>query len=77
MSCFSCSKLDNRERLVVKYYKTLFETAGKEYYAYRLSANEVFSFVEKSYFSEILLHQIKPNLSNGAEYFHISEFTGH
>lgn len=76
MSCFSCSKLSDRDRQVVKYYKTLFETTGKEYYVYRLNANEAFKFVEKQYFSKILQTQIKPNFDNGAEYYSIQEFKG-
>lgn len=77
MSCLPCGKVTNKERVVIKYYKTLFETTGKEYYAYRLKANEAFNIVEKSYFSKILQSQIKPNFEYGAEYFHIQEFKGH
>lgn len=76
MSCLPCGKVTNAEKVVVRYYKTLFETTEKEYYVYRLSSKEAFNFVEKSYFNHVFLTQIKPNFSNGAEYFHISEFKG-
>lgn len=76
MSCLPCAKVSAKDQDVVKYFKKIFETTGREYYAYKLSTKEGFSFIEKSYFNDIFLKQIKPNFSNGAEYYHISEFKG-
>ena len=76
MSCLPCGKVTDKEKVVVKYYKTLFETTGKLFYVYRLGSNKAFNFVEKSYFNRIFETDIKPNLVNGAEYFSIQEFKG-
>ena len=76
MSCLPCGKVTNNERLVVKYYKTLFETTGKLYYVYRLKTGGNLYVVEKSYFNSVFHNKIKPNFENGAEYFSISEFKG-
>lgn len=74
MSCLACGKVSNAELKVVKYYKELFNKKGIVFWAYRLSDNEQFSFVENSYFAKIRETQIEPNFINGAEYFHIQEF---
>ncbi len=74
MSCLPCGKVTQAEKVVVRYYKTLFETTGKLYYVYRLGTNKPFKFVEKSYFEELFITQIKPNFKHGAEYFRIDEF---
>lgn len=76
MSCLPCSKVSSQERDVVKFYKNLYKQTGKLYWVYRLGSKEAFNFVENAYFSKILDTQIKPNFSNGAEYFRIDEFTG-
>ena len=76
MSCLPCGKVTDKEKLIVKYYKTLFDTTGKEYYVYRLFTGDGLKFVEKKYFNRIFIGQIKPNFSNGAEYFSIQEFKG-
>ena len=76
MSCLPCGKVKGRDISAVEYYRKLYKDDGLEYYAYRLKAGESFSFVKKSYFNGIFETQIKPNFDNGAEYFHISEFTG-
>ena len=76
MSCLPCSKVTDKERVVLNYYKTLFETTGVIFYAYRLSINDSFNFIEKEYFEKIFETEIKPNFVNGAEYFNIQEFKG-
>lgn len=75
MSCLPCGKVTDADRVVVSYYKKIFETTGKVFYAYRLSKNKPFNFIEKQYFNQILT-QIKTNFDKGAEYFHIQEFKG-
>ena len=77
MSCLPCGKVGAKEQFVVRYYKNIYETTGKQYYAYRLSSTQSFNFIEKKYFNDIFENQIKPNFINGAEYFAIQEFTGH
>lgn len=77
MGCLVCGKVNPQEAVIVKYYKTLFETTGKLYYVYRLKSNEGFKFVEKSCFNKIFETQIKPNFEQGAEYFSIQEFKGY
>lgn len=77
MSCLPCGKVTHKEKTVVKYYKTLFETTGRIFYAYRLNKQDAFNFVEKQYFNTIFTEQIKPNFDNGAEYFSIQEFKRH
>lgn len=76
MSCLPCGKVTQKEQIVVKYYKTLFEKTGKIYYAYRLSNNSSFNFIEQQYFNDVFNKEIKPNLANGAEYYSIQEFRG-
>lgn len=76
MSCIPCSKVSLSEQDVIMYYKDLYKTKGIEYYVYRLSSKSGLYFVEKSYFNEVFINQIKPNFHNGSEYFSIQEFTG-
>ena len=74
--CIPCSKVTTTEKSVIKFFKKLYKDSGTEYYVYRLGRKETFNFVKKELFTKILEEQIKPNFKNGAEYFHISEFTG-
>lgn len=74
MSCLPCSKVSAQEQNVVKFYKAVYENTGKVFWVYRLSSKDSFKFVENAYFEELLDKQIKPNFSNGAEYFRIDEF---
>ena len=74
MSCLPCGKITDNERVLVKYYQTLFEKTGEIYYVYRLSKGSSLNIIKKQYFNRILEEQIKPNFINGAEYFSIQEF---
>jgi hypothetical protein len=76
MSCIPCSKVSNSEKDPLKFYVKRYKDTGHEVYVYRLDKNSLFKFVEKSLFVIILNNEIKPNFEKGAEYFHISEFTG-
>lgn len=75
MACFTCGKsflykeLDFIKRLKIDYEKN-----GIERYVYRVSSTSNLMVVQKKHFNDIFQKQIKPNIKNGAEYMHISEF---
>lgn len=75
--CFACGQtLIKSELDVVAYYFNLYEKYGQERYFYKLSKNGSTRIVLKDHFQYIYNTKIKPNLKNGAEYAHISEFKG-
>lgn len=75
MSCFTCGKGQNLSvHQALAKFKADYEQYGIERYFYRLSENGSIKTVKKSDFSTIFTTQIKPNLANGAEYGHISEY---
>lgn len=76
MGCGICAVLNAREKDFVKIYKDYFKRYGKVYYVYRTETNGGIKIVPQESFNIIFEEQIKPNFDNGAEYFHISEFTG-
>lgn len=73
--CIPCSKMDQTEQDVIKYYKNLYKKHGIEYYVYRLESNAPIKFVTKKDFNMVFESQIKPAFPKGSEYFHIQEFT--
>lgn len=77
MGCITCGgALAKREKDAIKLYKADYEANGTERYVYRLAANAEWQITLKKYFNVVFVEQIKPNLKKGAEYFHISEYTG-
>lgn len=77
MGCFSCGKTFSKDAsdTVAKYKKEYLKN-GIERYVYRLSPSSDLMIIRKEYFNEVFNNDIKPNLENGAEYMHISEYTG-
>lgn len=77
MSCFSCGAAFTGTDLDrVRRYKKLYDEKGIESYFFTLRTNGEVKIVRKSGFNAIFEQMIKPNFFNGAEYNHISEFTG-
>lgn len=77
MACFTCGKnFGDREKDVLKLYKKEYEDKGVERYVYKTCGNCAIKFTKKEYFNVIFEGEIKPNLEKGAEYFHISEYSG-
>lgn len=75
MACFTCGKgLDLDVHKTLAFYKKLFDEKGIERYFYKLSETGSIKTVKKSNFNRIFTTQIQPNLVNGAEYGHISEY---
>lgn len=77
MGCFSCGKSFNKkETSVIAQYKKEFKELGIERWVYRLCPKCDLMIIKREYFNEVFQKEIKPNLSKGAEYMHIAEFTG-
>lgn len=76
MGCGICAKLNKQEKDFVKIYKDYYKRFGKVHYAYRTETNGDIKIASEDSFDTIFNTEIKPNFEKGAEYFHISEFTG-
>lgn len=72
--CLPCSKVSLQEKDVVKYYQNVYKKTGNLYWVYRLKTKGDFLFTDSKSFKLILETQIKPNFTNGSEYFRIDEF---
>ena len=73
--CIPCTRMSQSDKDVIDYYKHLYKDYDKEYYVYRLGKGEPVKFIKKELFNEVFQNQIKPNFDNGADYFHICEFS--
>lgn len=73
MSCIACRGLN--EQNLIRYYLDVHLKTGDSFYVYKLGNNMPLQVVKSSYFEEIYQKSIKPKLNEGAEYFHIQEFT--
>jgi hypothetical protein len=69
--CFTCGRSFNGD---VNKALAAFKKQGVSRYFYRLKANGEIFVCRASSFKTIFEEQIKPNLKNGAEYSHISEY---
>lgn len=76
MGCGICAKLNRKETDLVKVYKGYFTKYGKEYFVFRTSIRGDLKIVVKEQFDTVFESEIKPNFKNGAEFFHIKEYTG-
>lgn len=76
MACYACGKFKDKDINVIKIYKDYYERFGKVYYVFRTQKNGDVKIVNKKQFNNIFETIIKPNFHKGAEYFHISEFSG-
>lgn len=73
--CFTCGRSFNGDvNKSLLAFKKQFEVSGISRYFYRLEANGEIFTCRASSFKTIFKEQIKPNLDNGAEYSHISEY---
>lgn len=73
--CFTCGHgVASETKTILKAYKAMWEKAGVDRYFYKIKRNGEIFVVSKSNFSRIFNDVIKPNLINGAEYAHISEY---
>lgn len=74
-NCFACgASLSYGDQNALSYYYRLYKEFGQERYFYRLKTNGPTRVVQREQFNYIFESQIKPNLENGAEYAHISEY---
>lgn len=77
MACYSCGKsLPLGVQNTLRRFWHKYQTTGQEFYFYKLHEKGDTFIVSKQQFNEIFTTKIKPNLEKGAEYSHISEFTG-
>jgi len=74
-NCFSCGRTFNgNEKDLLFLFKQDYLQNGTERYFYKLSPQDDLKIVSKKNFNFVFENEIKPNLINGAEYAHISEF---
>jgi hypothetical protein len=72
MACITCGKsFSGSEIDLINAYKKMYDLYGTERWVYRFSDKERFQVTKN--FKEVF-KKLKPKLSKGAEYFHISEF---
>lgn len=75
MSCFSCGENFNQNtNALLRAFKEQYLKYGIVRYYYRISLTEPIKICTQSSFNIIYKNEIKPNLINGAEYSHISEY---
>lgn len=76
VGCFTCGKGFNYDvNQTLMHFKQQYEELGIERYFYKLSISDPIKICRRSDFNAIFKEQIKPNLQNGAEYAHISEYS--
>lgn len=74
-NCFSCgASFSDDSNKVLSAYKMLYDKFGEERYFYRLHPQDTVKICSATSFKFLFDHEIKPNLSRGAEYAHISEY---
>ena len=73
--CNPCAQLTKAQGDTVKIYINYYKEGKDDYYVYKLSQNGDIKIVKKKFFNIVFETEIKPNFDNGAEYWHISEFT--
>lgn len=75
--CFSCGNGFNGDtNALLRRFKQEYETKGIVRYFYKTETNGAIKTVRQEQFKTIYEKEIKPNFEKGAEYSHISEFTG-
>lgn len=75
-NCFTCGRgFNGTEHETLVMFKKIYEQYGVDRYFYKLSENSEVMICKKADFKRIFIEQIKPNLINGAEYSHISEYS--
>ena len=74
-NCFTCGRqFKGNENDLLWLFKRDYIERGIERYFYRLTPKGELRIVKKAYFNDVFNNEIKPNLINGAEYAHISEY---
>lgn len=74
MGCITCGAGWQGSKIaLVNRLKKEFDDYGVERYVYRMNEKDSFKTIKKQGFN-LIFNQIKDNFTNGAEYFHISEW---
>lgn len=73
--CFSCGgSFGEDTNAMLRKYKDQFDKLGISRYYYKLNASANVMVCQANSFNFIFENEIKPNLQDGAEFAHISEY---